>query len=649
MESADQHISAYQYICDCLKKMPGTPYSFQDVLHAGKEDVAYTLFRNDMPGGMQDKFAKTCCDLLPVAVAQQAVSPDLSNALCAMPQFTYAKALLRRLKSYSDEGLIAREPLYRFALMLTRECSNTIEVKLGIYILSLYPNDITKSILRTLGLHSEFTMPVILAVEDWPNANRFIFDLAQSTAGYGRLASVFKSDPISYDMQNWRFTDALHTPVGREIIAAECLSSVDMESFFSALEITEATFHALSRLFTYAFLENNVKEYPLSRMLVDKYMTGAKKYVKDFIDLAALVMIENSMAPFWKQAGVDIQKENGWSSDHENAVRNQCAEFQHSEKFRSNRLIAEMDHPIESTSAIIKVLTSYAFDYSFPLPSFAAFSHLLDRDPFDIDIAKFLLVEHPQEYASDIAERILAVVPSEVLENPEILEKDDLTPEYRPDVWLIYLLKARKTVKFECEPLCLSCLSARFQDLRIEAITALRQTRAQWSDLVIPALERACAAEPDPKIVKRIKRLLGIKPDDKKEQRYVDISEIAITRSALDKPILDTEIAGTFFRDMDVVTGVLDSGDTLFLMREPENKYDSNAILVTTEDGYVLGYIPKADNPPLAQFMDAGERLYAVLEVDPALYEGKPPITVMVSKAAEAQGKVIPFPGALQS
>ena len=647
-DKSEKHISAYQFICDSLAKMPGTPYAFQDALHAGKDDVAYTLFQNDMPGGMQDKFSKVCCDLLVEAVAQQKVTEGLSNALGAIPLFTYAKAFLRRIKSYSDEGLIGRDQLYHFALMLARECAGINEVKLGIYILSHFPNDIVKAIFRTLGLHSEFTMPVILSIESWPNANRFTFDLAQNTTGYGRLAAALKCDPISADMQRWQFFDALKTPVCREILAANCLSSVDMESFFTTLEICEVSFHALSRLFAYAFLDTDAKEFALSRMLVDKYMIGAKKYMKEFIDLAALVMIDNSMTPFWKQSGVDIQKDNGWSSDHENKVRDQCAEYQHSEKFRWNRLIAEMDEPTESNAVIVKVLTSYAFDYSFPLPTFDAFAHMLDKDPFDMNIAKFVLVEHPEKYAADIAERILSVVPSEVLENPEVLDKDELTPEYRPDVWLIYLLKARKTVKFECEQLCLSCLSARFQDLRIEAITALRLIRAQWTNAVIPTLKRACETEPDPKIAKRIKRLLGIKTDNKKEQRYVDIGDVSVSSSVADKPILETEIAGTFFRDMDVVTGVLEGGDTLFLKREPDNKYDSNAILVTTEDGYVLGYIPKAENPPLAQLMDAGEKLYAILDVDPACYEGKPPITVYISRTLSTQGNVIQFPGSIQ-
>ncbi len=50
-----------------------------------------------------------------------------------------------------------------------------------------------------------------------------------------------------------------------------------------------------------------------------------------------------------------------------------------------------------------------------------------------------------------------------------------------------------------------------------------------------------------------------------------------------------------------------------FLKREPENIYDCNAILVTAEDGYVLGYIPKEQNCLCPRQWIKGESLYAIL------------------------------------
>lgn len=51
--------------------------------------------------------------------------------------------------------------------------------------------------------------------------------------------------------------------------------------------------------------------------------------------------------------------------------------------------------------------------------------------------------------------------------------------------------------------------------------------------------------------------------------------------------------------------------DTPFLLkREPNNKYDSNAVAIYFKQ-YKLGFIPRADNTAVAQMLDRGERLSA--------------------------------------
>ena len=640
----EKHISAYNFINKSLEAAPGTPYAFQNLRDAGKHDVSFTLFRNDMPLSLKEQCSKKVCDALIAAVQKQTITEELESVYDAPPLFAFADAFQRRLKNYYDEGLFDSDQLYRFGLKLARESAPCYEVKLGLYILGLYPNDIAKAIILTLGLHSEFTMAAIQAVRPWPQSNEIIFILAKGTAGYGRLAATLSFDPITREKQRWMFYKALETPICRDVIATQLLSSPDMDSFFDTLSLDQDAFHALSRVFAYAFEETDVKDFKNSKALIDKYMVKADKFVTDFIDLAALVAISNSLqSSVLKTASEEVDK-HGWTITREKEVLELCNKHQRSQPFRRSRLIAEMESPVEDNTVIMTVLSTYAEADDYPLPDFSAFANMLDVDPHDYSIAKFTLLDYPERYAETIAKRILSVTPNIVLAKPEMIGHDDLTPEFRPDIWLLYLLQARKCVKFDCEHLCISCLSARLPDIRIEAINTLRLISGQWSNNVKPALEKACDNEPDVKIAKRIKRLLGIKSTDKKEQKYVDISDVAITHSIADKPILDTEIAGTFFRDMDVVTGVLEAGDTLYLKREPENKYDSNAILVTTEDGYVLGYIPKAVNPPLANFMDAGSRLYAVLQADPTAVVGKPPITVMVSKAIANKGNVIIFP-----
>ena len=62
-------------------------------------------------------------------------------------------------------------------------------------------------------------------------------------------------------------------------------------------------------------------------------------------------------------------------------------------------------------------------------------------------------------------------------------------------------------------------------------------------------------------------------------------------------------------------------GDTLTLVREPQNRYDDCAVRVDWQ-GRKLGYVPRRENVAVAQMLDRGERLEATLA---ALSESRNP------------------------
>lgn len=78
--------------------------------------------------------------------------------------------------------------------------------------------------------------------------------------------------------------------------------------------------------------------------------------------------------------------------------------------------------------------------------------------------------------------------------------------------------------------------------------------------------------------------------------------------------LIDCQIAGTSHRDLDAVEPTLLPGTLLGLRREPENAHDALAIMILTQVGHHLGYIPRAKNEVLARLMDAGKLLFGRLE-----------------------------------
>lgn len=78
--------------------------------------------------------------------------------------------------------------------------------------------------------------------------------------------------------------------------------------------------------------------------------------------------------------------------------------------------------------------------------------------------------------------------------------------------------------------------------------------------------------------------------------------------------LLKTHIAGTTFLDLEDVEPELQEHQLLLFKRESNNKVDKMAIVIATESGLKLGYVPKDQNPIMARLMDAGKILFGKLE-----------------------------------
>lgn len=79
--------------------------------------------------------------------------------------------------------------------------------------------------------------------------------------------------------------------------------------------------------------------------------------------------------------------------------------------------------------------------------------------------------------------------------------------------------------------------------------------------------------------------------------------------------ILECDVVGSsYVQGYSELAVALKAGDWLALRREPENAYDSQAILVLDGAGRKLGYVPRSVNALPARMMDAGKPLVARLK-----------------------------------
>lgn len=75
--------------------------------------------------------------------------------------------------------------------------------------------------------------------------------------------------------------------------------------------------------------------------------------------------------------------------------------------------------------------------------------------------------------------------------------------------------------------------------------------------------------------------------------------------------LFDTHVAGTsHIEGIEELEPHLNINDRLDFFREPDNRYDKEAIAIKTAGGVKIGYVPKQDNVIFARLMDAGKLLF---------------------------------------
>jgi hypothetical protein len=64
--------------------------------------------------------------------------------------------------------------------------------------------------------------------------------------------------------------------------------------------------------------------------------------------------------------------------------------------------------------------------------------------------------------------------------------------------------------------------------------------------------------------------------------------------------------------------------ERVLLIRQPNNPYDKNAVVVTRVDGSILGYISREEAPSFARHLDSGLKIYAEIHGIYGGTRGKP-------------------------
>ncbi|AHM58087.1 hypothetical protein EAL2_808p05840 (plasmid) [Peptoclostridium acidaminophilum DSM 3953] len=122
-------------------------------------------------------------DKVATCIEDQACYAEFQIMLEEAPIMLYITRLTGRIRLLLSEKLIYKKRLYFLGMKLATESGIDEEVKLGILILGFFKNDLTRQIIKILGLNSTLTIYAVETSKNFPDHNEFLFELAKKNLG----------------------------------------------------------------------------------------------------------------------------------------------------------------------------------------------------------------------------------------------------------------------------------------------------------------------------------------------------------------------------------------------------------------------------------------------------------------------------------
>lgn len=166
--------SIYHFITRMYEQSPILPYTFQNIETDGLLEHQYMASKKELSLTVKEKMAIELIKIIESCIDDSKNLENLRKFLNENPFIIYVSILNKRLKLMISEGLLDKEKLYSFGMSLATKSVYKQEVQLGIILISFNENDLTKKIVKTLGLHSSFTFYAIEAAENFTDYNQFL-------------------------------------------------------------------------------------------------------------------------------------------------------------------------------------------------------------------------------------------------------------------------------------------------------------------------------------------------------------------------------------------------------------------------------------------------------------------------------------------
>ncbi|QAT39749.1 HIRAN domain-containing protein [Clostridium sp. JN-9] len=601
--------SIFQEIYRYLKENPDSIYEDQDFETAGLEDSYYIFFGEILPDNIQKAKAENLLKILNNYLENESEHNKLLNFLNEDRFITYYFEFCRLLKLYILEDLINVEKLADIGIKLSTCSSNYEEVKVGITILGLCEPENSRKIVEILGMHSEFTFYSVTSTGNWDHYNTFVFNLAKRTCGYGKVHCLKNLYALNDEIKQWIIEQGSMNVVLKEISAVLCTKKVNISWYLKSRNIGRNELSKVSSIIYYILSEDDYDIYENEDSLetVKLYIKYAEKYAHCFHDLCAVAYIEERMRPYLTDDEASSKRKNGWTITIEKEIKNKCLSILINDKWKTifKESLKKADEPGKVYMFISEVIgLKLTFDELMPI---------LEKDKYNIDVYLYLSEGKNANNMKQLINYAYKTLPlKKIFSGAVSIDEEHITTDCKPDICIYCILRNLSYCSFVDMELPTMALKARFPENREEAVHYLKKHKENWNNETVSKIKEAIGEEKSQSIKRKMKELLNINGTKKRE--YTNVSNLLVKPFYKDIYLFSTDIAGVLYRDTSVIEDNIKINDMLFLKHDTNNPYDENAVMVTDNTGYILGYIPRGANKQLKNLLKGGKYLYGRLK-----------------------------------
>jgi hypothetical protein len=442
-------------------------------------------------------------------------------------------------------------------------------------------------------------------------SNEIIFEMAKKSDGYGKVFCVMNLRPTTYEIRKWMIEKGSDNNVGVTELLSYTMLSLELLDYLETTEFDGEKIEVFAKSFSILLSDYGLDDIKDGNKVCNKLLEVIDEVNGGIYSLYVVISILYSI----EAIVIDAYKEKKPSSsfklnnDYKDIIEN-CKKI--CKKDIWHEIIANQVSNLEIESS---VLISSCEKTKYKLRK-KEFETILKRDYTNPLLYKYAFSTANKSIKKCAFSLGLQKLPmNEILSGQDELKIDNLAYEDIAQICFFIIIKYSQYEEFQdkYKDINLQALKASLIETRIQAATNLQRFREEFDSLDKEIINDAISTE----MVKNIRRSLNsllIKTHDK-EKKYVEVYDnMHIDVHVKDIYLININIAGTSYIDMSEIYNNLLEDDMLYLVREPNNAYDLNAIEIITTKGYVIGYVPKENNLILKNLMDKGKYLYGKIK-----------------------------------